>query len=118
VHASPRRAELPDPNSNGGFQGLPAASSQVTAADHGCHHLLNADPQMSQAQQQHALGQLVKYARCMRAHGVPNFPDPQTTNGGIGEPSGIGFGGDIARNAPQFQSADHACQHLANSAKG
>jgi hypothetical protein len=54
----------------------------------------------------------------MRAHGVPNFPDPQTTNGGIGEPSGIGFGGDIARNAPQFQSADHACQHLANSAKG
>jgi hypothetical protein len=58
------------------------------------------------------------YARCMRAHGVPNFPDPQTTNGGIGEPSGIGFGGDIARNAPQFQSADHACQHLMANAKG
>ena len=113
--------DFPDPNSNGGFQGLPAASSQETAADHSCHHLLNAGPQMNQAQQQHALGQLVKYARCMRAHGVSNFPDPSTTSGGIGEPGGMGFSGggvDIARNSPQFQAANHACQSLLAHVKG
>ena len=62
------------------------------------------------------------YARCMRAHGVPNFPDPQTTGGGIGQPGGIGFGGgpgfDPRHPSPQFQAANRACQHLANSAKG
>jgi hypothetical protein len=42
----------------------------------------------------------------MRAHGVPNFPDPQTTNGGVA------FGGDVARNSPQYQSANQACHHL------
>jgi hypothetical protein len=100
--------DFPDPNSNGsGFDGVPPASSQMTAADHACHHLLSAGgPHLSPAQWQHHLGQLVNYARCMRAHGVPNFPDPHTDNGGVT------FGGDIARNSPQYQSANRACQHL------
>jgi hypothetical protein len=100
--------DFPDPDSNGGgFQGVPTGS-QVTAADHVCHHLLNVGAQLSPSQWQHALGQLVKYARCMRAHGVPNFPDPHTDNGG----TGVTFGGDIARNSPQYQAANKACQHL------
>jgi hypothetical protein len=99
--------DFPDPDSNGGgFQGVPAGSSQMTAADHVCHHLLNAGAHLSPAQWQHSLGQLVKYARCMRAHGVPNFPDPQVTNGGVT------FGGDVARNSPQYIAANKACQHL------
>ena len=113
---------FPDPDSNGDFHQLPEKTPQETAADHACHHLLNAGAQMSQSRVQHALGQLVKYARCMRAHGVPNFPDPQTTGGGIGQPGGIGFGGgpgfDPRHPSPQFQAANRACQHLANSAKG
>src|SRR5262249_40468374 len=44
-------------------------------------------PHLSPAQQQHLLGQLVKYAQCMRAHGLPNFADPHTDNGG-GRPGG------------------------------
>jgi len=112
--------DFPDPNSNGQFNVDPhSASGQETAANQVCHHLLNGGRQASQSQQQHMLGQLVKYARCMRAHGVPNFPDPQTTNGGIGESAGMGFNAPgINVNSPQFQSANHACQHLANSAKG
>ena len=113
--------DFPDPNSNGsGFDGVPPASSQMTAADHACHHLLSAGgPHLSPAQWQHHLGQLVNYARCMRAHGVPNFPDPHTTTGGIGVPSGIGFDmSGIDQNSPQYRSADQACQSLAKHAKG
>ena len=112
--------DFPDPNSNGQFNVDPhSASSQETAADHACHHLLTTGRQANAAQQQHMLGQLVKYAQCMRAHGVPNFPDPDTSGGGIGEHAGMGFDTrGINVNSPQFQSANHACQHLANSAKG
>jgi hypothetical protein len=106
--------DFPDPDSNGQFNVDPhSASSQETAANHACHHLLTAGRQANAAQQQHMLGQLVQYARCMRAHGVPNFPDPGTTNGGIGEHAGMGFDlGSINVHSPQFQSADQACQHL------
>ena len=112
--------DFPDPNGNGQFNVDPhSASSQETAADHACHHLLTTGRQANAAQQQHMLGQLVKYAQCMRAHGVPNFPDPDTSGGGIGEHAGMGFDTrGINVNSPQFQSANHACQHLANSAKG
>jgi hypothetical protein len=117
--------DFPDPDSNGQFNVDPhSASSQETAADQVCHHLLDGGRgggQVSAAQRQHMLGQLVRYAQCMRAHGVPNFPDPDTTGGGVGQHAGMGFdtnGTGIDMNSPQFQSANHACQHLANSAKG
>jgi hypothetical protein len=57
----------------------------------------------------------------MRAHGVPNFPDPQTTNGGIGVPSGFTFdtsGRNLDQKSPQYQAANQACQSLATHAKG
>jgi len=45
----------------------------------------------------------LKYAACMRSHGVPDFPDPVFKDGGIqqqvnGNP-----------NSPQFKAADKAC---------
>jgi hypothetical protein len=124
--------DFPDPDTNGDFHlsdnqqgggskgsGSSSVSSQETAADHVCHHLLGAGPQLNAAQNQHALSQLVKYAQCMRAHSVPNFPDPHTTNGGIGVPSGIGFDmSGIDQNSPQYRSAEQACQSLAKNAKG
>jgi len=114
--------DFPDPDSNGDFHvGNNSVSSQETAANHVCNHLLNADPQLNAAQRQHTLGQLVKYAHCMRAHGVPNFPDPQTTNGGIGVPGGFTFDTSHAhldQKSPQYQSAARACQSLATHAKG
>jgi hypothetical protein len=39
------------------------------------------------------------FARCMRTHGVPNFPDPDGHNGQLGPDSGID------PNSPPFQSA-------------
>ena len=55
----------------------------------------------------------------MRAHGMPDFPDPHTTSAGIGVPSGIGFDlSGIDQNSAQYRSADQACQSLAKHAKG
>jgi len=112
--------DFPDPNSNGQFNVDPhSASGQETAANQTCHHLLGGGRAPGPAQQQHMLDQLWRYAQCMRAHGVPNFPDPQTTSGGIGEHAGMGFDlGSINVHSPQFRSADHACQSLMAHAKG
>jgi hypothetical protein len=49
----------------------------------------------------------VAYAKCMRAHGVTNFPDP----GRSGDTNITGTG--IDRNSPTFQSAQSACAKLA-----
>jgi len=52
--------------------------------------------------------QLVKYAECMRAHGLSNFPDPVPAQGG-----GFAFrvlpGLNPRSPSPQFQSATRAC---------
>ena len=52
----------------------------------------------------------VGYAQCMRAHGVPNFPDP-LPNGGFGLSPGVtgGVGGQVS---PQYQAAEQACASL------
>ena len=112
--------DFPDPDSNGQFNvDRHSVSSQETAANQVCHHLLNTGDQANAARQQQGLGQALKYAQCMRAHGVPNFPDPHTTSGGIGTPSGIGFDmSGIDQNSPQYRSAAQACQSLAAHAKG
>ena len=47
--------------------------------------------------------ELVAFARCMRSHGVPDFPDP-LPDGGLPR-TGAG-------NSLQSGSALHACQHL------
>jgi hypothetical protein len=48
------------------------------------------------------------YARCMRAHGITDFPDPPPQSGsGHGAPD-THFG----RHSPQFQAADRACHSL------
>jgi hypothetical protein len=49
----------------------------------------------------------VKYSECMRAHGVPNFPDPKFPSGG-----GIGFATpvNVNLNSPAAQHAQQVCQ--------
>lgn len=49
----------------------------------------------------------LKFANCMRSHGVPNFPDPGTPVGGQG--SGINT------HAPAFRSAGHTCDKLTDN---
>jgi hypothetical protein len=52
----------------------------------------------------------VAFSRCIRAHGVPDFPDPDS-DGGIKIQSGPDS--DLAPDSPQMQAAQKACQSLA-----
>jgi hypothetical protein len=56
-------------------------------------------------------GPLLKYAQCMRSHGVPNFPDP-SPSGGLVVPN------DINVQSPAFKAAQQACGKLAQPASG
>lgn len=49
---------------------------------------------------------LEKFSQCMRANGVPNFPDP-TPGGGLSFP--VGSGGDLNPNNSTFRNASHLC---------
>ena len=98
---------FPDPDSNG-FFGLTGDinrhSAQFQAAQSACRHLLPASyfQPPSQAQQQQDARQALQFARCMRSHGVPNFPDPDS-NGLLQ----VGPGMD---QLPQYQHAYQACR--------
>src|SRR5262249_57896822 len=49
------------------------------------------------------------YSRCMRSHGITNFPDPDS-NGNLALDAGPGTG--IYPNSPQYKAADRACKPL------
>ena len=46
-----------------------------------------------------------KYSQCMRAHGVPDFPDPSVNGGSIR----VQIGSDLNPNDPTFQNASKLC---------
>jgi hypothetical protein len=101
---------FPDPNSSGGIpkeslQQLGISSSRYQAAQRACRHLLpNGGRPPDQAQQQRVIALAVTFARCVRSHGVPGFPDPGS-DGRIPDPSTVG----IDQGSPKFRAANQAC---------
>jgi hypothetical protein len=55
--------------------------------------------------------QAVAYSTCVRAHGVPGFPDPKVTTHGNEVSVAIGINPAISSN-PHFKSAQQACRKL------
>ncbi len=71
------------------------------------NYLLAAENQLRGGQpapQAPPMATQLKYAECMRANGVPKYPDP---NGSTEGPSFIALG--IDSNSPVFQNADKVC---------
>jgi hypothetical protein len=108
--------DFPDPNAQGGIDlnggpgsDLNPSSPQFKAANNACKSQLPPRRAMSAAQQAAARAQALKYARCMRAHGISDFPDPDNQGGIALKPSP---GGDLDPNNPQYQAADKACKSL------
>ena len=60
----------------------------------------------------------LKFSQCMRANGLPNFPDLKvsTANGRVQFQSGAGSG--IDPNSPAFQAAQVKCRPLVSKALG
>jgi hypothetical protein len=83
------------------------SSPQFKAAQTACQkYLPGGGPKpLTPAQQAKVLKQLVKLAKCMRAHGVSDFPDPSVNSGGVG----FGIGKPSDANTPQFEQAAKAC---------
>lgn len=57
--------------------------------------------------------QLFAYARCMRGHGVSDFPNPTTLpGGGFAFQINAGPGSDLNHDSPAFRTADRSCHAL------
>jgi hypothetical protein len=59
---------------------------------------------------------LVNYSACMRSHGVPDFPDPATSQSGDNSFGVDGYNFNLPANlntqAPAYESAERHCQGL------
>ena len=100
--------DFPDPRTKGTGSVMLSIpdSPAATAAKKGCRQLLPGGGSPSASEQAQRLASLLKYAACMRNHGVTNFPDPDDQ----GEfPSSAGFD----RSDPSYRAAQKACLPLA-----
>jgi hypothetical protein len=99
---------FPDPNAQGVFAlgGVNPSSSQFQSAQKACQSLDKYAHIMSPRQQATEVQQALKYANCMRSHGILNFPEPPAPGSGptMVNPSSI----DTA--SPQFAAAQRACR--------
>jgi len=109
---------FPDPSPGGGFplqtSGINQQSPAFLSAQKACAALEpggNSQPPPISAAQQAGM---VANARCIRKHGVPNFPDP--TFGPGGEGAGIAYLGNAS--APAFQKAVKECEHVGTPIPG
>jgi hypothetical protein len=95
------------PNSNG----VNPQTPQFKSAQQACKEFApeglaqGGDPQLQAA--------WLKYAKCMRSHGVPDFPDPNFSSGGITMQLP-----PATANSPQFKSAQQACRSLLPAGAG
>lgn len=115
-------ADFPDPSSDGSFQfgsssGINPASSQFQAASSSCRKYMPKGAQPSPAQRAKALANALKFSECMRSHGLSDFPDPQSSGGGISISIKDSPGSDLDPNNPQFQAAQKACQGIMGGPK-
>jgi hypothetical protein len=123
-------ANFPDPPSGGGLakasaQQLGVSSSRLQAAQRACQHLIPATGGTIQQQEQRCfpnndcppdvvrelLNVMLRFARCMRTHGVANFPDPTTDPQGqpFFDVSAHGISDSMA-HSPSFMARLNECQ--------
>jgi hypothetical protein len=113
---------FPDPNGSGqipkeGPDQLGVSDSVLQAAQRACQNLWPYQPP-TQVQQRQELTDYLKFARCMRSHGVPNFPDPSIGDGGRVE-----FAISISKDgfdphSPQIIGKAIGCKHVLPAGPG
>jgi hypothetical protein len=111
---------FPDPDSNGRIvissgvgpngqrTGIDNTTPQFKAAQSACQKLLPNGGRPTAAQQAQNQQAMLAFARCMRSHGVPNFPDPKAD----GELT-MGSRSGVDPDTPQFKAAQGACRKVA-----
>jgi hypothetical protein len=108
AHGVPR---FPDPASGSeappkrSLVQLGVSSVRFESAQSACRRLLpNGGRPPSQADQARVRAQALRFAECMRGHGLPGFPDPGS-DGRIPDPGSVG----IDQGSPKFEAANQAC---------
>ena len=119
---------FPDP-SGGGFRfhrgaGIDPSSPAFKAARTKCKKFLPPGPGSGAPPSAQALAKMLTVSRCMRSHGVPNFPDPRTSVPSNLHPPAAGasrfvisdiegvillFPSSINKQSPVFTRASAAC---------
>jgi hypothetical protein len=90
---------------------LGVSNKQFQAAENDCRRLLpNGGQAPSQSEQQQVLDGMLRFSECMRAHGLPNWPDP--TNTSSGPVFNLLHYHGVDPDSPQGQAAARQCQHL------
>jgi hypothetical protein len=114
AHGVPK---YPDPDSDGRIllevgpeSGIDPESAQFKAAAEACQKLAPREGYApSPAQQARDREELLKFSACMRKNGVPTFPDPKVSSGGVSiSLAGRGLNPD----SPRFKAAEKACEQL------
>jgi hypothetical protein len=119
---------FPDPKAGGGFlfhtsSGVDPSAPAFKAAQAKCKKLLPPGPGSGPPPSAKTLARYLTVARCMRQHGVPEFPDPRTTapsnplaamggrGGVISDIEGVifVFPGRIVQQSPAFTRAAAVC---------
>ena len=110
---------FPDPDSSGNVpknKVIPLASSpQFRVASGACQHLVpnsNA-PRTTHAEVEAALTGMVRFAACMRSHGVQNWPDPTVDRSRPGDPRPVfDLHSTFDPTAPRIVADVSECQHV------
>ncbi|MGH2886893.1 MAG: hypothetical protein ACRDPA_30075, partial [Solirubrobacteraceae bacterium] len=115
--------DFPDPNGQGEFQlhtifenghttqgeDLVPSSPAFQAAERACGPFGSAGRQVTAAQENQEFQLSLKAATCMRANGVPNYPDPTLIDGTIDHNFNPNL--NINPSSPTFQQAAQKCGH-------
>jgi hypothetical protein len=109
--------DFPDPDSSGGFampQNIDPNSAQFQTAANACKAYAGSGLNLTPAKQEQIEAAALKFAQCMRSHGVPNYPDPtiKFSNGGVSAGQDLGGQSGVDPNSPTFQAAQKSCQSL------
>jgi hypothetical protein len=112
-------SSFPDPNSNGQIPKAQvaslASSPQFQVAQRACQHLLpNTNPPTdTHAEVQAALSGMVRFAACMRSHGLQHWPDPTVDRHHPGDPRPVfDLHSIVDPNSPGISTDIHECQHV------
>ena len=116
--------DFPDPNGQGEFQLRPVrvedgrttqigvlipSSPAFQAAERVCGSFGSAGRQVTAAQETQEFQMSLKAAACMRANGVPNYPDPTLINGSIDHNFSPSL--NITPSSPAFLRSAKKCGH-------
>jgi hypothetical protein len=116
--------DMPDPvvteGTDGGVTidqqgGTPVSKDKMAAADQTCHHFMaegrSGGPGAAMSAED--LDKMLKFAQCMRAHGV-DMPDPDPNGGFVMriDDGSATSGGGLSPDDPEFKAAETACASL------